>query len=68
MHKDGFKGVGSFEDDLYHGMLKDSSEFLTEARNIKNRDEDILLTSKPLSGLAVGVVGFFSKSLVIQSG
>ena len=29
-----------FEDDLYTGMSKDSSEFLTEARTIGNRDED----------------------------
>ena len=41
MHKDGFKGVSFFEDDLYACMLKGSSEFLTEARNKWNRDEDI---------------------------
>ena len=35
------KGVGFFEDDLYTGMSKDSSELLTEARNIGNGDEDI---------------------------
>ena len=39
VHKDGFKGVGSFEDNLYTGMSEDSSEFLlTEARNTWNRD------------------------------
>ena len=32
-----------FEDDLYTGMSKDSPKFLTEARNIWNRDEDIFL-------------------------
>ena len=29
VHYDGFKGVGSFEDDLYTGILEDSSEFFT---------------------------------------
>ena len=43
MHKDRFKGVSSFEDDLDTGMLKDSSKFPTEARNIGNRDEGIFL-------------------------
>ena len=38
--KDGFKNVCSFEDNLHTGMLKDSSKFLTEARN---RDENITL-------------------------
>ena len=40
---DTFKGAGSFEDELYTGISKDSSEFLTEARNIGNRDESIFL-------------------------
>ena len=43
VHKDRFKGVGCFEDDLYIGMSKDSSKFLTEARNIGNGDKDIFL-------------------------
>ena len=43
MHEEKFKGVGSFEDDLYAGMLKDSSKFLTEDKNTENRDEDIFL-------------------------
>ena len=43
---DRFKGVGSFKDDLYTGMSKDSSKFFTEARNIGNRDEDIFLDLK----------------------
>ena len=34
MHNVRFKGIGSFENDLYAGMSKDSSKFLTEARNI----------------------------------
>ena len=29
MHEDGFKGVGSFEDDLHTEMLENSFEFLT---------------------------------------
>ena len=41
MHKDGYNSVGSFEDDSYTGMSKDSSKFFTEVRNIGNRDEDI---------------------------
>ena len=40
MHKDRFKYVGSFEDDVYTGMSKDSSKFLTDTRNIENRDEN----------------------------
>ena len=40
MLKDRFKCVGSFEDDLYTAMSKDLSEFLTEARNINNIDEN----------------------------
>ena len=43
VHNNGFKGFGSFEDDLYTGMLKDSYEFLTEARDIWNRDEHIFI-------------------------
>ena len=66
MHKDGFKGVGSLEDDLYTGMSEDSSVFLNEARNMWNTDED--MTSKPISEFTVGVVGFFSKFLMIQPG
>ena len=42
MHKDKFKGVGSFEDDLYIGILKDCSKSLAVARNIGKRDEEIL--------------------------
>ena len=42
VHKEGFKGVGSFEDDLYTDMSKDF-KFLTEARSIENRDENIFL-------------------------
>ena len=43
MQKGRFKNVAFFEADLYIGMLKDSSKFLTKAWNIVNRDEDILL-------------------------
>ena len=68
MHKDRFKGVGSLENDLYAGMSKDSFKFLTEARNIRYRYEDIFLISKPVSGFMIGVAGFFADSLIIQSG
>ena len=34
VHKNGFKGVGSFEDGLYTGMSDNSSIFFFEARNI----------------------------------
>ena len=37
------KSVCPFEDALYTGKLKYSSNFLTEARNIGKRDEDIFL-------------------------
>ena len=43
VHEDGFTGVCFFEVDLYTGILKDSSDFFTEARNIWNRDEDIFI-------------------------
>ena len=43
MHKDRFKGVSSFEDELYTSMSQDSSKFLVEGTNIGNRDEDIFL-------------------------
>ena len=33
VYKDGFKGVGSFENDLYTGISENSSEFFTEARD-----------------------------------
>ena len=39
MLNDKFKSVISFEDDLYTGMLNDSSKFLTEARNKGKTDE-----------------------------
>ena len=41
MHKEGFKGFGSFENDLYTGRSENSSEFFTEARDIWDRDENI---------------------------
>ena len=43
VHKDGLKGVGSFEDDLYTGLSKNSYEIFTEARNIWDGDEDIFI-------------------------
>ena len=43
MHEDRFKGVGSFEDDLYAGVSKDTFKFLAEARTIRRRDESIFL-------------------------
>ena len=43
VHENGFKGLGSFEDDLYNGMSENSSEFFTEAGNIWGRDEDIFI-------------------------
>ena len=39
----GLTVVGSFEDNLYTGMLKDSSKYLTETKNIGNRGEIIFL-------------------------
>ena len=68
MHKDRCKDVGSFEDDMYTVMLEDSSKFFTEAKDIGNRDEDIFLTPRPLSGFMIKVSGFFPVSLIIQSG
>ena len=68
MHKDRFKGVHFFEDDMYTGMSKYSSKILTEARYKGNRDKDILLTSRPVSGFMIGVAGFLSVLLIIQSG
>ena len=41
VHNGGFKGVGSFENDLYSGMSENSSKFFTEDRDIWDRDEDI---------------------------
>ena len=41
VHKDGFKGIGSFKNDLYTGMLANSFEFFTDVRDIWDRDEDI---------------------------
>ena len=38
-HMGSFKGVGSLADDLYPGVLKDSTKVITEIRNIGNRDE-----------------------------
>ena len=43
VHKDKFKGVHSFEDNLYTGISKYSPKLFTETRNIGNRDEDIFL-------------------------
>ena len=40
-HKGRFKGVGSFEGDLYTGVSKDSSNFFTEAKNMGNGHEYI---------------------------
>ena len=56
----------SFDDDQDTAMLKESSQFLTEARNIGNRNEDIFLTSKPVSGFMLGVAGFFLDSLIFK--
>ena len=47
---------------LHAGMSRDSSKFLTKARN---RDEIILLTSKLVSGFLMEVAGFFSVSLIM---
>ena len=67
MHKDKFKGVVSFEDDLHTGILKDSSKFLTEARNIGNRHKDIPLDLWPVSGFMMRVGGYFPVSFIIKS-
>ena len=55
VHKNWFKGVGSFEDDHRPGT------YGTEMKIF-------ILTSKSVSGFTVGIVGFFSKSVMIQSG
>ena len=41
VHNDIFNGAGSFKDDLYTGMSKDSSKVLNETRNIGNRCEGV---------------------------
>ena len=43
MYQNGFEGAGTFEGNLYTGMLKDSSKFLIEARNTGNVDEGIFI-------------------------
>ena len=43
MHKDGFKGIASFENDLYTCVLENSSEFFTEARDIWDKDVDVFI-------------------------
>ena len=65
VHKDGFKGVGTFENDLYTGRLENSSEIFTQARDIWDRDDNFLLTSKQVSGSSVQYVGFFSGFFMI---
>ena len=60
MHKDGFKGFGFFENDINNDVLENSSEFFTEARPYGKEMKIFLLTSKPVSGFLVEVVGFFS--------
>ena len=64
MHNDRFRVVGSFEDNLYTVTSKDSYKFLTEARNIWMKT--FVLTSRPVSGLMIGLSGFLSVSLLIQ--
>ena len=61
-------GIDSFEDDLYTGMSKDSSKFLIETRNIGTRDEEIFLDLQATIWVYDSSSGFFSDSLVIQSG
>ena len=68
MHKNRFKGIGSVEDDLYTGMLKDSSKFFTEARNIRNRDVDIFLDFYGSIWIFDRSCWFLLDSLIIQSG
>ena len=67
MHKDRFQGVISFEDYLYINMLKDSSKFLTKARNINTEIKTFFMTSWPLSGFMMRVHAFFLGFLIIQS-
>ena len=64
-YKDRFKGVGSFEHEFYADVSNDSSEFFTEVRN---KDENIFLTSRPVSGFMMRVGWFFSGSFINQSG
>ena len=65
VHKDNFRMLVPLK---MTGMLKDSSKFLTEDRNIEKRDGDIFLISRPVSGFMRGVTGYLSISLIIQSG
>ena len=68
VHKHRFKDVGSFENDLYTGILKDSCKCLNKAKDIRNKEEDIFLTSRQASGFIMGISGFFSGSWIIHSG
>ena len=67
MHKDRFKGVSSFEDDLYTGMSNDSSKFLWPG-SLGTEMKTFFLTSRPVSEFMMRGGDFFSGSLVIQSG
>ena len=67
VHKDGFIGDASFEDDL---TLECQEILLNSSLRLKMYETEMkifLLTSKPILGCMVGVVGFFSKFLKIQS-
>ena len=67
--EDKFRTVGSFEDDLYTGMSKDSSKFPTKVTNIGNRDDNIFHDfCKPVYVFTTVAAAFLSDSLIIQSG
>ena len=68
VHNDKCKGVDSFENDLYTGMCMYSSKFLTEARNKGAEMNTFFLIYWPVSELMMGVSGFLSDPLIIQSG
>ena len=54
VHKERFEDVGSFKDDMCTDMLKDSSEFLTEARKIGNRNEELIRVHDPSLNRNIG--------------
>ena len=68
MHKYGFQSVGAFEDYLYIDMAEDSSNSLTKARNVRDRNQNVFFTSTPVFEFMMGVWRFLSSCLRIQSG
>ena len=55
-------------DALCSSLSNNFFEFLTEARNIGNRDEDIFLDFQASIWIYEGFPGFFSDSFIIKYG